>query len=151
VTASGFPSHPRWSPDGIKLRFSTHNPGSDRGSLWEVSADGSNLHPLLPGWNNPPAECCGNWTPDGEYFVFQSRRDGMTNIWAISEQEGFFHKRRGEPVQLTQGPINASAPVPSSDGKRLFVIGAQRRGELMRYDAKFGQLVPYLRGFRPST
>jgi Tol biopolymer transport system component len=37
-------------------------------------------------------------------------------------------------------------PVPSSDGKKLFVIGAQPRGELTHYDAKSGQFSPYLSG-----
>ena len=146
VTAGGFPYHPRWSTDGTKLRFSIRDPETHLSSLWEVSADGNNLHPLLPGWNNPPAECCGNWTPDGKYFVFQSHREGMTNIWAIREQGGFFRKRNGEPVQLTGGPISASAPVPSIDGKKLFAVGTQPRGELVRYDAKIRQFVPYLLG-----
>jgi serine/threonine protein kinase len=146
VTAGGFPYHPRWSPDGTKLRFSIFNTETNLSSLWEVSADGNNLHSLLPGWNNPPAECCGNWTPDGKYFVFQSHREGMTNIWAIREKGGLFRKHSGEPVQLTGGAISAYAPVPSIDGKKLFVVGAQRRGELVRYDAKFGQFVPYLSG-----
>jgi len=148
VTAGGFPAHPRWSPDGTKLRFSIYNSPNQTSfsSLWEVSADGTNLHPLLPGWNNPSTECCGNWTPDGKYFVFQSEREGMTNIWAIREQRGFFRKSSGEPVQLTQGPISLSTPVPSVDGQKLFVVGTQRRGELVRYDAKSGQFVPYLSG-----
>src|SRR5262249_14335057 len=146
VTAGGLPRHTRWSPDGTKLRFSIYNPETHLGSLWEVSAAGNNLHPLLPGWNNPPAECCGNWTPDGKYFVFQSDREGMTNIWAIREQGGFFRKHSGEPVQLTGGPISVSAPVPSVDGKKLFVVGTQLRGELVRYDAKSGQFTPYLSG-----
>ena len=42
--------------------------------------------------------------------------------------------------------MNNSGPVPSADGKRLFVIGAQLRGELARYDRKSGEFVPYLSG-----
>src|SRR5262249_41646607 len=81
----------RWSPDGSRLRFSvsTQNNGT---SLWEVLADGKNLHPLLSGWNNPPDECCGSWTPDGRYFLFQSRRGGTRNIWAIREAGSLFRK-----------------------------------------------------------
>jgi Tol biopolymer transport system component len=37
-------------------------------------------------------------------------------------------------------------PVPSKDGKKLFVIGWQRRGELARYDLKSQQFVPYMSG-----
>jgi len=37
-------------------------------------------------------------------------------------------------------------PVPSTDGKKLFVIGGELRGELARYDRKSGQFTPYLSG-----
>ena len=49
--------------------------------------DGTNLHPLLASWNNPPSECCGSWTSDGKYFVFQSTRHGRTDVWALREKE----------------------------------------------------------------
>ena len=38
------------------------------------------------------------------------------------------------------------SPQPSADGKKIFVIGEQPRAELVRYDAKSGQFVPYLKG-----
>jgi Tol biopolymer transport system component len=37
-------------------------------------------------------------------------------------------------------------PAPSTDSKRLFVYGGKERGELMRYDLKTRELVPYLSG-----
>jgi DNA-binding winged helix-turn-helix (wHTH) protein len=70
----------RWSADGSRLRFTLQEYGKASYSLWEVQADGTDLHPLLPGWNNPAAECCGNWTADGKYFVFQSSRGGLPGI-----------------------------------------------------------------------
>lgn len=147
VTVAGRPSWPRWSPDGSRLRFTVEESNiTGSSSLWEVAADGSNPHPLLPGWNNPAGECCGNWTADGRYFVFQSRRNGTTNIWAVREQAGLFRRASQEPVQLTFGPLNYYAPVPSQDGKKLFVVGEQRRGELVRYDAKAQQWVSFLSG-----
>src|SRR5262245_22282336 len=98
----GRPYWPRWSPDGRRLRFSVGDTSLSRlNSLWEVAADGSNPHPLLSSWNNPAAECCGNWTPDGRYFVFQSTRNGTTNIWAIREPTGLFRSGDQTPVQLT--------------------------------------------------
>ena len=38
------------------------------------------------------------------------------------------------------------SPVPSKDGKKLFVVGALQHGELSRYDVKSGQFVPFLGG-----
>ncbi len=144
VATSGMSLGPRWSPDGTRLRFSVNVFPDPSSSLWEVSSDGTNRHRLLPGWNNPPNECCGNWTADGRYFVFSSTRTGVSSIWALHEKAGFFGKTSREPVQLTTGPMNMQAPVPSRDGKKLFVIGEQRQGELVRYDAKSQQFVPYL-------
>ncbi len=146
---------PRWSPDGSRLRLTLGDSNTRTGalSIWEVSADGTNLHPLLPGWNQPPAECCGNWTPDGKYFVFQATRNGKTEIWAIQERRrgllarlAHLGKVTSEPTQLTAGQMNSLAPVLSPDGRKLYVIGQQLRGELVRYDSKSRQWVPYLSG-----
>ena len=146
VTVSGTAEWLRWSPDQAKLRFTLRDINTQTSSLWEVSPDGSRLHPLLPGWNNPPSECCGSWTPDGKYFVFQSARNGRTDIWAIREKGGLLRRPAGEPIQLTTGPLDFSGSLPSKDGQRLFVIGSQPRGELVRYDLKSKQFVPYLSG-----
>ncbi len=128
------------------LRFTLQDVKANSTSLWEVAADGSNLHPLLAGWNSPSAECCGNWTADGKYFVFQSTHKGRTDIWAIREKGVLFQKARPEPVRLTAGEMNALSPLPSTDGKKLFFVGEQRRGELVRRDVKSGQFAPYLSG-----
>jgi len=49
-------------------------------------------------------------------------------------------------VQLSGGPVDFVAPVPSADGKKLFAIGSQPRGELVRFDSKSQQFLPYLSG-----
>jgi Tol biopolymer transport system component len=146
VTVTGRPYWPRWSPDGSRLRFSVQDTKTKSVSLWEVSADSANPHPLLPGWNNPAGECCGNWTADGRYFVFQSTRNETTNVWAMREQAGLFRRANQEPVQLTIGPPDYYSPLPSKDGKKIFVVGEQRRGELARYDMRTQQWSVYLSG-----
>jgi eukaryotic-like serine/threonine-protein kinase len=146
LTIAGTPSDIRWSPDSSTLRFTVSDPQTNLRSIWQASADGSHPHALLPGWNSTPNECCGNWTPDGKYFVFQSSREGTTNLWALQERSGFFPSISQEPTQLTTGPMNVGTPVPSRDGQKLFVQGWQPRGELVRYDAKSAHFVPYLSG-----
>ena len=145
VAAGETPCCPGWSTDGSRLWFTvaTHDNGT---SLWEVAPDGKNLHLLLSGWNNPPSECCGSWTPDGKYFLFQSQRGGTTNIWAIREGGSLFRKVSHEPVQLTTGPTDTYSPVPSTDGKKIFVATAPYRGELARYGSASHQFKPYLSG-----
>jgi Tol biopolymer transport system component len=133
---------PVWSPDGSKLRLSVQDAKTGAASLWEVSAQGTNLHALLTGWHDPPAECCGKWTADGRYFVFFSQGQ----IWALPEIGGFLRKSSRTPVQLTSSPFGLSAALPSKDGKKLFVVGRTYRGELVHYDSKVGQFLPFFSG-----
>ncbi|HSY58945.1 MAG TPA: hypothetical protein VK795_05245, partial [Terriglobales bacterium] len=146
LAAGGTVNDIRWSPDGSILRFTVDDPRTNYRAIWQASADGSNLHLLLPGWSDAPNECCGQWTPDGRYFVFQARRDATMDLWAINERGGVFRATPQAPVQLTTGPMNVGIPVPSRDGKKVFAQGWQPRGELLRYDAKSKQLAPYLSG-----
>ena len=146
VTVAGRIWWPRISPAGDHIRFSVMDPKSQLRSLWEVSIAGKNLHPLLPDWNPSPAECCGNWTSDGNYFVFQSTRNSRTDLWAIREKGRLFQKSEKQPVRLTTGPLNYWAPLPSKDGKKIFTVGEQPRGELVRYDEKLHQALPFLGG-----
>ena len=131
-----------WSPNGSIIRFRLGGGTNGRGAIWDVSPDGTNLHPLLAGWHTPPAECCGAFTADGKYFVFQSQG----SIWAHAEKNGWLGKADPLPVQLTSGPMTFSTPVPSRDGKKLFVVGALQRGELSRFDTKSGQFSSFLSG-----
>jgi serine/threonine protein kinase/Tol biopolymer transport system component len=150
LTVKGTPSDPRWSPDGKHLRFTLQASQGEGYAIWEVDADGSNLHQFLPGWNNPPDECCGVWTADGKYFVFQGARENEYGLWAVREKTGWFRKASQQPTRLTSGPVNFWAPMPSKDEKKLFVLGTQARGELMRYDVKSRQFTPYLGGISAS-
>jgi Tol biopolymer transport system component len=136
-----------WSPDGSSIRFSIGDLTGPRGSLWQVSATGKNPNPLLPGWNPPPTDCCGRWTPDGKYFVFASK--GV--IWGLAGKGGWFVKANSQPFQLTSGPMSFYSPLPSKDGKKLFVVGALARGELSRYDAKSAQFAPFLSGISADS
>jgi serine/threonine protein kinase/Tol biopolymer transport system component len=145
ATLPGFASWPRWSPDGKSIRLSVLDFQTQSSSLWEMQPDGSHAHPLLSGWNNPSQECCGNWTPDGKYFIFQSTRNGQTRIWAMPESSGPFRKT-SPPNELTSGPMSYFSPVASVDGRKLFVIGAQLRGELERFNQTTQQFETYLSG-----
>jgi Tol biopolymer transport system component len=132
-----------WAPDGSHLRFDSSETAGTVGRqlVWEASADGTGLHRLLEGWHEPPDECCGRWTVDGKYFVFQSGGQ----IWALPKTGGFLHSN-SSPFLLTSSPLTLSSPLPSKDGKKLFMIGQTYRGELTRYDAKSGQFAQFLGG-----
>jgi Tol biopolymer transport system component/DNA-binding winged helix-turn-helix (wHTH) protein len=144
VTLNGYARWLRWSPDGALLRLTLYDEKTGLSALWEVRADGTHLHPLLAGWNKPSSECCGNWTADGRYFVFESDRNGESDLWVLREKTGLFRARSGEPMPLTTGPMGMSGFVMSKDGNQLFAIGTSRGGEVVRYDRKYHQFLPYL-------
>ncbi len=146
ATVQGTPWVPRFSPDGTRIRFYVQRPENNSLALWEIRSDGSDLHPVLPGWHNPPSECCGAWTPDGRYYFFLNWTPSGANVWAMRESPGLFHRRSSAPFQLTTGPLSFETLVPSADGKKLFVDAMQGRGELVRYDPKSKQFVPFLAG-----
>jgi Tol biopolymer transport system component len=138
---------PRFSPDGRAIRFTMFD-GRTSLMIWEISRQGRNLHRVLSSVG-PGSAGGGHWTEDGKYFVFEGwegLNNNKSNIWALREKTGLLGKSDSEPVQLTAGPMRFHMPVPSVDGKRLFAIGVQEQGELVRYDSKSGQLEPYLSG-----
>jgi eukaryotic-like serine/threonine-protein kinase len=143
LTVKGDIKNVTWSPDNSHLRFdSTESAGTIGQQLaWEVSTSGTNPHRLLAGWHDPPDECCGKWSADGKYFIFQSNRQ----IWALAQKASFLHSEP-KPIPVTSSPLSLSSPLPSKDGKKLFVIGQTYRGELMRYDARSDQFSPFLDG-----
>lgn len=138
-----------WSPNGSHLRFGTSDfsqsgiggTGIGMQGIWEVTADGSNPHRLLAGWHNPPDECCGRWTANGNYYVFQSQGQ----IWALPRESGLLHSH-AQPIQLTSSPMSLHSPLPGKDGKKLYVVGRSYRGELESYDVKSHIFQPFLFG-----
>jgi len=146
VKVNGVPFGLRYSPDGMRVRFSVRDPNQRSYAIWEVDADGKNLHAILPNWNKPSQESSPNWTPDGRYFLFESLRVNSQDIWATHERHSFWQKSGNAPTQLTVGPLLFSNPTPSTDGKRLFVIGQQRRFDLIRFEGSASGSSVYVPG-----
>jgi Tol biopolymer transport system component/DNA-binding winged helix-turn-helix (wHTH) protein len=141
ISVSGDPTGLQFSPDGHKLRFDLNNLSTGSSEIWEVNVDGSDLHAVLPRSSVPSNDCCGRWTRDGQYFVFQRFRDGVNNIWVLPESHRWSLRKR-EPVQLTNGPLAFSSPTPGVGGRQIFAVGVNPRAEVVRYDVQAG-FVPY--------
>jgi len=146
ATAPGVPMEMRSSPDGDRLRFTVFGELWDlttAPSVWEITSDGKDLHRVL-------AEgCCGSWSADGKYYYFSASRADDSSIknpaiWVHPEGGSIFHRESRPPVRLTSEVLSLGFPVPSIDGKRLFVVGYQGRVDLVRFDTKAKQLVPFL-------
>jgi DNA-binding winged helix-turn-helix (wHTH) protein len=92
ATVQGAALYPRWSPDGKALRFTLNSFDSGRTSIWEIAADGTNLHPTFPDWH-ARNDYGGSWTSDGKYFVYTSfLPNGHGSIFATREKKGLFER-----------------------------------------------------------
>jgi eukaryotic-like serine/threonine-protein kinase len=127
---------PEVAPGSGRISF-TVQPNNSVNSLQEINPDGTGAREVFKG----KEVCCGTWTVDGRYLVFEDNGE----LWALPRIRRF-RARADAPLRISAGPISYSAPRPSRDGKRIFAIGSQRRGELVRYDAKSQQFVPYISG-----
>ncbi len=141
VRVGGYARYPAWSPDGQSIRFTSEAKNSP--TLWEVAADGTHLRALFPESEDMAREQ-GTWTPNGKYFLFSARQTTQ-DLWAIV-QPSRFSIRSSNLVRLTNGPLRADRPQPSSDGRRIFFRGRLDRGELVRYDRKLYEWLPHLQG-----
>jgi Tol biopolymer transport system component/DNA-binding winged helix-turn-helix (wHTH) protein len=125
----------RWSPEGKFLRFTLINPVDHTSSLWEISADHV-AHQILKNWNVPANECCGTWTSSGKYFVFQTTKDGHTDLWKLSGSS------MSNPLQVTNGPLSYEAPGSGRLGDQIFFVGHQSRSDLEQFDANRKEFIP---------
>ena len=140
LSVAGTPFAFAFSPDGRTMRFTEADPQSDDMAIMEASADGTGVYKMFSG-------SFGKWTTDGRFYIYENRPERRVDLWTLPEGRSFFWRRREHnPIQLTAGPLNFEDAVPSKDGKEIFAIGTTQRSEVIRYDSRGGQFVPYLAG-----
>ena len=113
-------------------------------SYFEVAANWQGFREIMKGTADA-ALSCPFWTPDGKYLIYRIVHPGRQDVWAVPAKSGFF-QRNEHATQLTNGPLSYDFAVPGRDGKRIFALGKKPRGELVRYDSKTQQFVPFLGG-----
>jgi Tol biopolymer transport system component/imidazolonepropionase-like amidohydrolase len=112
-----FEAHPRFSPDGKKIAFTSDRNGCD--NIWIMDADGKNPHAVI----NEKERQTSNpvWTPDGNYIIARkhyrnTRSLGAGEMW-------MYHRSGGDGLQLTKRrnwQQNAADPFLSPDGRYLY-------------------------------
>ena len=148
-SASGSVFAPRFSPNGQHVRFSVSDTEQNTTSLWEISKDGTSPHVLLGDWPYKTSACCGTWTADGKYYLFQATQTVpntnlvVTSLWAIPDTKA---GTETIPVQITNGPMSFGNPSPARDNKNIWAIGVRPTVEVVKYEEKKKQFVPLISG-----
>jgi len=142
VHTNGYPRWMRWHPDGSRFSYSVTDPQTNAVTIWEAAHDGSNPHLSPAGSSASSFECCGEWTKDGEYFLFTSSRTGIPNLWAVRQKRFALHWREPEAVQLTSNvkPMEKSALTP--DGTRAFAMSSNDEFDFVRFDLSTKRYFP---------
>jgi Tol biopolymer transport system component len=152
VSVDGVIGEPSISPDGQRLVFTIWSAGlSIPMSIVESMADGSGLRAIV-NTSESGQVCCPQWSSDGKYILFTRGHEGRWDLWLLPMKPGLF-QRVHQPTQLTNGPLSYTFPVMSRDGKQIYAHGIKERGELVRFDTKANEFVPFLSGisaFNPT-
>lgn len=148
-----FDCHPRFSPDGKTIAFTSDRGGNE--NLWLMGPGGENPRPLTA--EKDAYVRSAAWTPDGTYLVArkeESKRAGIppVELW-------MFHVNGGAGVKLVSSDArnNVAGPVVSRDGRYIYY--STRRGhfdyvpdlsnglwDVERYDRVTGDTVPFTEG-----
>lgn len=122
-----FDAHPRFSPDGRHILYTSDNSGS--GNLYYLNVeDTSDVTALTKGGNTDYYSA--DWTPDGEYVV--ASKGGLTpKLW-------LFHKDGGSGTALIDQPqnIKLSDPAVGPEGRYIYY---SRRFGAWNYNAQLPQ------------
>ncbi len=110
--------------------------------LFDIAADGSGFREIRKSTDENDTIML---TPDEKYLLYGAGDTRHSDVWALPMRTGLF-RTPGKPIRLTNGPLPYSLPYPSRDGKQIFALGTKQRGELVRYDMKSHQFVPFLSG-----
>jgi len=151
-TANGSVFAPRFSPDGARIRFTVSNTEQNTTSLWEIGRDGSRPHVLLSNWQYKSTACCGSWTADGRYYIFQASQyvpntaTLITTLWAWPDSGRTGDEDAEAPVPLTSGPMSFGNASPARDNKKIWALGVQPAGEVVKYDRGKKKFVPVVPG-----
>lgn len=130
----------RFSPDSRVFRFTSLDNLTGNWTTMEATADGTGLHPLFRGG-------FGEWTLEGRFFLYLKKDNGRFDLWASPEKRSLgWRNQEMKPIRLTDGPMDFEWPWPGKDGKEVFAIGTTYRAEIIRYNSRTGEYVPYLNG-----
>lgn len=103
--------HPRWSPDGTRLAFTSDRGGGD--NLWVMGSDGSDPHAITDETFRLVAQ--PDWTPDGRFVIGRKHFTGTRSL-GTGEVWVFDPSGKGDGHALTEkGHLEADINEPHID------------------------------------
>jgi Tol biopolymer transport system component len=110
TTGIAYETHPRFSPDGKKILFTSDRTGSD--NIWYIDMEKKDtVQVTKERVDDFPSAV---WTPDGDYIIASKGRR-IPKLW-------MYHKDAGGGIQLNDQPANIKTidPFVSADGKTVY-------------------------------
>jgi len=110
TTGIAYETHPRFSPDGKKILFTSDRSGND--NLWYIDMEKKDTVQVTRDRQGDVPGAA--WTPDGDYIVVAKGRR-VTKLY-------MYHKDGGGGIQLNDAPaaMKTIDPVVSPDGKKIY-------------------------------
>ena len=106
---------PDWSPDGLKIAFTSHpvtdnHMNSTKAEIYVINPDGTGRQRLT---FNTEEERAPNWSPDGTLILFMCRRNGPDFEICVMNADGT------QQTQLTSNELFEGTPTWSPDGQQI--------------------------------
>tara|TARA_R110002049_G_scaffold126229_2_gene282179 strand:+ start:3816 stop:7349 length:3534 start_codon:yes stop_codon:yes gene_type:complete len=122
-----FDTHPRYSPDGKYLLYTSDASGGE--NLYYVNLeDTSDVTQVTKGKTEGYA--AGEWTPDGNYII-GAKGKGTPKLW-------IYHKDGGKGTALIDSPNGLKTTDPAVGHEGRYIYFSQRNGS-WNYNAQFPQ------------
>jgi Tol biopolymer transport system component len=145
MEGEGHITAPSFLDDDRRIRFQTSQHNVDK--IWDMNADGTGLHPVLPVWNEAALQADPAIAANGQYMVFVAGQNAVDwDLWFLRENNRVFGFRRPKPIRLTEGPLSVTHPEFTPDGRRIFYLGDSGQTQLVRLSQDSGEWRPYLGG-----
>jgi Tol biopolymer transport system component len=110
TSGMAYDTHPRFSPDGKKILFTSDKSGAD--NLWWIDLEKQDTVQVTK--DKDQSFFAATWTPDGEYIVGAR---GRRNIKLY-----LYHRNGGAGIELIEKPerLKTIDPVVSADGRYIY-------------------------------